>query len=79
MGHRDRRFLADPDDWRRVMPGGGILRPSIVVDGAIAGTWSLRRRGGTVDVELEPFRPLDAGTRRALEAEAADVRRFEGT
>jgi hypothetical protein len=77
MGHRDRRFLASPDDWRRIMPGGGILRPAIVVDGAIVGMWSMRRRGSALEVELEPFATLDASTRRAVEAEADDVRRFE--
>jgi hypothetical protein len=77
MGHRDRRFLAKPDHWRRIMPGGGILRPSIVVDGAIVGTWSVRRQGAKLEIDLEQFTTLDADARSALEAEVDDVRRFE--
>jgi hypothetical protein len=78
MGHRDREFIAEPVQWRRIMPGGGILRPSIVVDGVAAGTWRLRRGGSTFKVEVEPFAPLDAATGKEIAAEAADVGRFEG-
>jgi hypothetical protein len=77
MGHRDRGFLAGPADWRRIMPGGGVLRATIVSDGVAVGIWRLRRSGGAIRVELEPFVDLDARTRRAIDAEIADVGRFE--
>jgi winged helix DNA-binding protein len=78
MGHRDRDFIAAPDLWKRVMPGGGILRPAILVDGAAVGTWSARRTGRKLRAEIEPFRPLDDSTAEAVGAEIADVARFEG-
>jgi hypothetical protein len=78
MGHRDRGFIAEPARWPRIMPGGGILRPSIVVDGAAAGTWRLRRGGSTLKVEVEPFALLDAATGKEVAAEVADIGRFEG-
>jgi Winged helix DNA-binding domain len=78
LGHRDRGFLAQPAQWRRIAPGGGILRPVALVDGVAAGTWSMRRSGARLDVRLEPFTGLDAADREALKAEAADVARFEG-
>jgi hypothetical protein len=78
MGHRDRGFLARPDHWRTIMPGGGVLRATIVRDGVAIGTWRLRRHGGMLRIELEPFAGLDAATRRALDAEIADIGRFEG-
>ena len=78
MGHRDREFIAEPVRWRRIMPGGGILRPSIVVDGVAAGTWRLRRGGSTLKVELQPFEDLDPAVAEAIAAEAIDVGRFEG-
>src|SRR5204862_7662199 len=37
MGHRDRDFIAAPPDWRRIMPGGGLLRAAILVDGVAVG------------------------------------------
>jgi winged helix DNA-binding protein len=78
LGHRDRRFLAGPRQWRRIMPGGGMLRPTIVRDGAALGVWGSRRSGARIQVELEPFAELDGSTRAAIEAEVADLGRFEG-
>ena len=77
MGHRDRDFIAGPDRWPTVMPGGGLIRPTIIVDGVAMGTWAARRKGGTVEVELNPFGSLDAETRAAITAEVADIERFE--
>jgi hypothetical protein len=46
--------------------------PTFLVDGAVAGTW--RHERGRV--RLEPFEPLDAATRRELEAEAERLAAF---
>jgi hypothetical protein len=78
MGHRDRGFIAEAVRWRRIMPGGGILRPTIVVDGVAAGTWRLRRAGSALQVEAHPFAELDPPLAKAIAAEAVDVGRFEG-
>jgi winged helix DNA-binding protein len=77
MGHRDRDFIAGPDRWPAVMPGGGLVRPTILVDGAAVGTWSMRRKGREVSVELDPFEELDDETTAAVRAEVRDIERFE--
>src|SRR5205085_11913513 len=69
MGHRERDFIAPPKRWKVVMPGGGILKPAIVVDGAAVGIWAPRRQGGRLKIELHPFGRLDAAVREAVEAE----------
>jgi Winged helix DNA-binding domain len=78
MGYRDRSFMAAPTDWNRIQTGGGILRPTVVVDGAAVGLWRLARDAGTLRVELEPFGELEGAVRRAVEDEVADIGRFEG-
>jgi hypothetical protein len=78
MGHRKRDFIAGPERWSRIMPGGGLIRPTIVVDGVAVGTWSIRRTGGTPQVELDPFDELDRETAAAIRAEISDIERFEG-
>jgi hypothetical protein len=78
MGHRDRDFIAGPERWRTIMPGGGLIRPTIVVDGVAAGTWSMRRKGGTPQVELDPFEALDETITAAMKGEIEDIERFEG-
>ncbi len=62
-----------------VIPGGGgLFRPFATVDGVAAATWGIRRRGEEVAVRVNPFEALGAEARSALEAEAADIARFEG-
>ncbi len=68
LGWRDRSAILDPAHARAVAPGGGIIRPTIVANGRIVGTW----RGGPVS-EL-----FDECDERALSDEAADIRRFLG-
>ncbi len=78
MGYRDRDFLASAENWKRVLPGGGLIKPTIVVDGAIKGLWRAERKGGRITVSVEPFEPFSATTRNAIAAEVSDLGRFEG-
>jgi Winged helix DNA-binding domain len=78
LGWKDRAFAVPAAHARRVHPGGGILRAVATAGGVAVATWSARRRAGGLAVNVEPFGRLAAGVRRALEAEAADVARFEG-
>ena len=57
-------------------PGGGVVRAVATDDGMVVGTWTTRRRGGAVEVALEPFAPLGTRVARALDREAAGVARF---
>ncbi|UGS38592.1 winged helix DNA-binding domain-containing protein [Capillimicrobium parvum] len=78
LGWRDRSFAVPAQHARRVHPGGGMLRAAATRDGVAVGTWSARRRDGRLQVEFDPFAPLDASTAAALDDEIADVARFEG-
>lgn len=64
MGWRNRDAILAPQHVRQVFPGGGMLRPVILVRGVIKGTWT---RSG----EINAFEELPP-----LEAELADVERF---
>ena len=78
LGYADRSLHVSPTDARRINAGGGIIRPAVVADGRVIGTWACRRqRGDRIDVD--PFRPFTTDERSALEREAADVGRFLGT
>ncbi|MEV0613026.1 winged helix DNA-binding domain-containing protein [Nonomuraea sp. NPDC050404] len=68
MGWRSRDPVLAPEHARKVFPGGGILRPVVLVDGLIRGVWS--RRGTQVTVQ-----PFDDEV-PPLEEEIADVHRF---
>jgi hypothetical protein len=68
LGYRSREFAVPPEHARRVWPGGGIVRPTVIVNGRGVATW---KRNGT-KIELEPF---GEGHIAAAE-EVADVQRF---
>jgi hypothetical protein len=68
LGYRTRDAIVAPEHARRVWPGGGIVRPTVVANGRAVGTW--RRTGARV--ELEPF----PGTELDADDEVADVQRF---
>jgi hypothetical protein len=68
MGWKERSFAIPPDRVKDVMPGGGMFRAVVLVDGRAAGTWS--RAGGRVTIA--PFERDIEG----LAAEIADVERF---
>ena len=78
LGWRDRGFAVAPRDAGRVHPGAGILRAIAAVDGRAVATWTARRAGSRLRIELEPFGRIAAAPRAALDAEARDVARFEG-
>jgi hypothetical protein len=68
LGHRDRALTVRPEHARDVLPGGGILRPTVLADGLVEGLWRFER--GTPSVT--PFDPPGPD----VAAEAADVMRF---
>jgi len=79
LGYANRDF-ALPTEHERTFKagGGGWLRPVIARDGVVIGGWSYRRKGEWVEVTLSSPRKLSGADRRAVEAEVADIERFEG-
>jgi len=78
LGWREREpVVGRADDSRVVQMGGGMFRAVATLDGVAAATWTIRRQGGRVGIDLDPFRPLEAQDLEALHAEAEDVARFE--
>jgi Winged helix DNA-binding domain len=79
LGYRDRGFIVPAEHSRQIHPGGGVIRPALLLNGSVIGTWrSQPQRGGRL-VEVSPFVPLAAEVRAGLAGEAADVGRFLGT
>lgn len=76
LGYRDRDLAVAPEYARRVHPGGGVLRPVVLVDGQALGAWRLKPRRLHLDVVVEPFEVLDDQVQAGVEAEVADIGRF---
>jgi hypothetical protein len=69
VAQRDRRRVMS-DEHRRAVIHGGDVAATFLVDGVVAGTWSVS--GGRV--RIEPFEPVP---RRALSELRAEGRRLE--
>ena len=49
----------------------------IVEDGRVIGTWRGARKGGRLEIALNPFDRLSAEKRALIDAEVEDIGRFE--
>ena len=71
LSHDDRRRVL-ADEHRAAVIERGEVRPTFLVDGFVAGTWSL----DDGRVQLEPFAPLPRRARREVEDEAGLLEAF---
>jgi hypothetical protein len=78
MGYRSRELTIPGEQAARVVVAGGVLYPTLVVDGEVVATWKLERRRDRVTVRLAPLAELSGMVVRRAEAEAQDVARFLG-
>jgi hypothetical protein len=79
LGYKSRDVSLPPEHLRRVVPGRNmVFKPTLVVDGEVAGTWRRVATGRTTLLEVTPFGPLSTATRRGLERAAGGYGRFLG-
>ncbi|MGH9187246.1 MAG: DNA glycosylase AlkZ-like family protein [Acidimicrobiales bacterium] len=65
LAYADRRLRLAPADARAVNAGGGLIRPVVVSDGWVVGTW----KRGRDTVEVTPFGELDGSDRASVARE----------
>ena len=78
LGYKNRSLMLPEQYARRVNAGGGIIHPTVIVNGRIVGTWKSHKQKSTMTVNIEPFEGTFAGWLPTLEAEVADIGRFLG-
>ena len=75
VGYRHRDEMLAPA-LRPLVYVGGVIKPTVLVDGRIAGLWKLDRRTGNADLRVTLFDDLSRNHRALLEREADDMSRF---
>jgi hypothetical protein len=78
LGYRSRARVLAPEHAKRITPGGGLLRPALLVDGRVQGTWRVKRLRDGVSVIVEPFERLTEAVHREIEVEVQDLAHFLG-
>jgi len=75
LAYRSRSLSVPSAYERQVWPGGGQLRPTVLMDGLAYGTWAWRKRKAAADVSLFDEDP-DPALAEGIAAETAYIRRF---
>jgi hypothetical protein len=70
LGHDDRRRIVADEHRPALVTRNLMVKASFLVDGFVAGTWTIARTRHTATLTLAPFTALSRPTRAALEAEA---------
>jgi len=65
--------------YRTRVWNGGLIQPTVILDGLPVATWKLDRKPRDARLTVTPFEPLDPALSPALAAEAEDVSRFLAT
>ncbi len=76
LGYQGRDLSVPPQYAKRINAGGGMLHPTVLVDGRVMGTWKSKRQKNHLDVLVEPFDPLTPEVLAGLETEVTDLARF---
>jgi hypothetical protein len=58
LGYKDRSMVLDPAYAKQVNAGGGMPRPTVVVNGAILAVWSYQLKKQKMLASIRPFRKL---------------------
>ena len=75
VGYKNRSLLVSDGDRHRVYVGG-VIKPTVVLDGRVIGIWRLSGDSRTATVTVTPFEPFEPSTVRKVEAEVKDIARF---
>lgn len=78
VAYRDRRAIIDPRHTLRVNAGGGLIKPIIVIDGQVVGTWRRAIRRNGIAITTTPFFRLSRKHQGQLDEAAERYARFLG-
>jgi hypothetical protein len=76
LGYRSRELVVLPEQAKRINAGGGLIRPTLLVNGRAAGTWKMKSSKGSLSIVIEPFEPLADAVVSRIDEEVRDLGRF---
>jgi hypothetical protein len=59
IGYKERTLVLDPQYSKRVNPGGGMPKPTVMVKGNIVGVWKYQMKKGVMLITIELFEDLE--------------------
>jgi hypothetical protein len=78
LGYAKRDLLVAPTFEKYIHPGGGLIFPTLIVDGRGLGLWTASLRRSVLEVTVKPFERLASELLLPIELEAAGLGKFMG-
>ena len=78
LGYQNRDLCVPPQCAKRINAGGGMVHPTLLVDGRVVGIWKSKREKNQLKVNVEPFELLMPEVLAGIETEVADIARLLG-
>lgn len=76
LSHADRSHIISDEARGRLRSPNGVLPGTVLVDGMVAGSWSIERARGSATLMVTPFAPLSRADCEAVEDEGAALLAF---
>ena len=76
LGYKERSLVLEPAFARRVNAGGGMLKPTVLLNGHIVGMWSYKREKEGLAVAIQPFGQLESNERDSIDDAGTPLGRF---
>jgi hypothetical protein len=76
LGHADRSRIIADDHRKRLSATTSRVHGTVLVDGFVRATWTIRRERGAAALLIEPVEPLPARDRTAVAEEGARLLAF---
>jgi len=78
VGSKNKEWLLDKDNFKKVWRPGAHIEAVILVGGRIMGTWRYNRRSKGLILEIKPFKPFNQRQNREIAKQGAGIVNFLG-
>lgn len=78
LGYKDRSVILDAANQKEVVSFNGIFKPTVIIEGRVAGIWSRSFKKDEVLIETQPYMVWNESHRTAIAAKANEYARFMG-
>ena len=76
LAYQSRDFMVADAFAKQIHPGGGIIRPALVINGSVKGIWRIERKRRMTNIVIQPFTELNKDYLPLIEAESSAIGHF---
>jgi hypothetical protein len=77
LGYKERSLVLDPTYAKRVNAGGGMPKPTVLVNGEVLGIWNYKVKQRAMVISIQPFRNIESHERDLIDRATSQLSRFK--